>query len=116
MKKGAEVANLSGRMDNTILASGKMELGMERECGPISVETATMETGSKEKEKAMEFISLEDNNTEAISLILRSMDGEKKNSSMVIFMKEYFAKGSPKEKGNILGLMEPDTRVSFSLE
>ena len=56
MERDQVMANLHGKMENNIQASGKMVGKMEVECGKLAMEILTWENGEMVKYQVMEYI------------------------------------------------------------
>ena len=105
MIKKKEWDSSSGITVRPMSVSGKMDIVMEMEFGPISKDGAIMASGPKEKPKDMEYKYQKENSIMATFMNIRKMDGEDRNTAMVIAMKEVSRMAGQKVKEHIFGSM-----------
>ena len=103
--KKKEWDNSSGIMARPMSVSGKMDIVMEMEFGPISKDGAIMASGRKGKPKDMEYKYQKEKSIMATFMNIRKMDGEYRNTAMEITMKEVSRMEGQKAKARIFGSM-----------
>jgi hypothetical protein len=101
-------------MDSIISENGKTGTGTVMVFGQINMEIAIMDNGRLVREKATVFILLGNRSIEEISSISKKRDGESKNLSMAIPMRDNISKAFLREKEGIPGIMELHTKANLS--